>query len=70
MFVDDLIEQLKKIRYDKGNIRVGMVGHYGEFYDMSKSAIRVRKNDSFEGDATMGETVVVISCPYIGDEPY
>ena len=66
--IHELINSLTKIKAEQGNLEVGTVGHYGEFYSMSEyNVCSTRAREDMNSSAT--KNVVNITVPDIGPEP-
>ena len=64
----DLINVLTKIKAKEGNLEIGTVGHFGEFYPMCGYNIHAEKaREDMHSSAT--KNVVNITVPDIGPEP-
>lgn len=62
MTAKDLINELKKY---PPKTRVGRIGHFGEFHELTLSAVRT----TYEGPDGTGKMVINIEPPDIGPEP-
>lgn len=69
LYIDDLIQELIKIKNRRGNIEACKIGHYGEINELGLEDIYVRR--ASRGTFGDGEeiTVVNIDAPDIGPDP-
>lgn len=71
LYIDDLIQELIKIRNEKGNLKACKIGHYGEINEMDIYNITVdTATDYNEAKGSyVNRKVVNIDTPDIGPEP-
>lgn len=71
LYIDDLIQELIKIRNEKGKLEVCKIGHFGEINEMS--IINISTDIATDYNEAKGRyvqrEVVNIDTPDIGPEP-
>lgn len=70
MKISECITDLAAFKTAYGDIDLGHIGHYGEFYDLDRMDVRIVTVAKDETLSPIKEKrVVAIDVPYIGPEP-
>jgi len=70
MKISDLILALERMKDNRGDLRVGFMGHYGEFYELQREDVHPCQVDMDDQLRVIEkEMIVEIYLPNIGEEP-